>query len=498
MATDELLDLLDSALPGHPLPAAKLVKTRAAIPGHTSFRRHTSGDYAVFYVTGDRISTIQKSSIAQCEANELIPVLVAHPYRAVSTIAPLFNQLGAYVICEIGGVGRLIPPPNFLTRHVSTADSKTRVPRALIQELARSEGMPARLVADLSALADEYLVIEGLPTPHDANEEQSLLAYASKQLESIGLPTNVAAPTMLRRLESSGVVATRDHFFHSFQNYFLGLATIATFPAEWLQFRERAKLHWDIDPFHVWFLTVMWHDVGYSVQKIRGVIDAAAGFNLPEETSARVKRDVLAQARSNGSMMKLASLMYRLLHPEKAITEWAQPTTTLTSEEQAIERAIESNVDGSHGAIGALRLCSDFTAAIDRLSGGDGAIARQTMLLAAASMPFHDMWFRKAIRKECGDCKIDPRVMPFASLLAFVDSLQDDRRDIESSLAHGPVNLAINTMAPRTVAATLDPNAIDPGAVLHKIIEAWDVTVCLITNPGALVFEYPSWAQLIE
>ena len=57
-------------------------------------------------------------------------------------------------------------------------------------------------------------------------------------------------------------------------------------------------------------------------------------------------------------------------------------------------------------------------------------VVEQTVLLACCSAPFHDFHFRDCVRDTCGQCDIPTEVMPFAGLLAFVDSIQDDRRDL--------------------------------------------------------------------
>jgi hypothetical protein len=108
-------------------------------------------------------------------------------------------------------------------------------------------------------------------------------------------------------------------------------------------------------------------------------------------------------------------------------------------------------------------------------------------------MPFHDWHFRKCVREQCGTCHIPVATLPFAALLAFVDSIQEDRRDLVGlqNELHFLKRLLIE--APATVTARVDRNAIADTSVLWKLIEARDVRASLRHAPDGLAFAYPEW-----
>ena len=85
------------------------------------------------------------------------------------------------------------------------------------------------------------------------------------------------AQEALRRLEGAGWGGRRDHFFHSFQNYFFGLLAVLTLPTYFNAYQTLARLHFAVDPFHAWLLTALWHDVGYGIEKIDTVFEDVLG-----------------------------------------------------------------------------------------------------------------------------------------------------------------------------------------------------------------------------
>src|SRR5207237_944393 len=103
-------------------------------------------------------------------------------------------------------------------------------------------------------------------------------------LTQMGLdPDQIKATAMIRTLERDQMGAPRDHFFHSFQNYFLGLTAIAQLKKEFLSFKSLAKVNWNVEPADVWFLTALWHDVGYAGQKYSNLYAGAFGNQEDEE-----------------------------------------------------------------------------------------------------------------------------------------------------------------------------------------------------------------------
>jgi len=83
--------------------------------------------------------------------------------------------------------------------------------------------------------------------------------------------------------------------------------------------------------------------------------------------------------------------------------------------------------------------------------------------------------------------------MPYASLLAFVDSIQDDRRDPMGVYEEMSFLRRLSVSAPAVVSAEVDTAALQPEAILPKLVEARDVLASLEQSPDTLFFQYPHW-----
>ncbi len=130
----------------------------------------------------------------------------------------------------------------------------------------------------------------------------------------------------IRSLERAGLGGRRDHFFHSFQNYFFGLIVLASQTERFGIYKDAAHLHWQVDPFGVWFLCAMWHDVGYAHEKIESIIASAYGDHLDETAASKIRTEFVEQPKTKHGIRSVASLMGRLLDPTTARTEWTEPS----------------------------------------------------------------------------------------------------------------------------------------------------------------------------
>ena len=83
--------------------------------------------------------------------------------------------------------------------------------------------------------------------------------------------------------------------------------------------------------------------------------------------------------------------------------------------------------------------------------------------------------------------------MPFAATLAFIDSIQDDMRDIEQLNDRIRFLEKLLIRRPYDVCAKLNPDGLREEEVLWKIIEARDVLAHLQQDKDTLTFTYPQW-----
>jgi hypothetical protein len=299
---------------------------------------------------------------------------------------------------------------------------------------------------------------------------------------------------MLLTIEQGGLGSTRDHFFHSFQNYFFGLKAILELQDEFKRFRQRTKLYWDVDPFHVWFLTALWHDVGYSIQKFDQIIEMSFGEGPEDDAADILRQRFLERGVTQEALRKLSSLIAHLMKSPDVRTQWMEPhpQTKLGTHADQLRDAMCRNVMKSHGAAGALRLYCDYIDDLNTMDAGRRAILLQTVLLACASIPFHDWQFRAQVRELCGECKVHTTTLPYAALLSFVDSIQDDRRELGEIKQAVIILKQLLVRTPAVVTAEIDVAAIEDDDFLSKVIEAHDVLGLLNQTSGELLFKYPT------
>ena len=108
-------------------------------------------------------------------------------------------------------------------------------------------------------------------------------------------------------------------------------------------------------------------------------------------------------------------------------------------------------------------------------------------------MPFHDWKFRRAVRKAIGVCHMPIHTLPFAALLAFVDSIQDDRRDLQGVLDTPVILKSLACTHDGIITADVELAALDSQSILEKIIEGRDVYASLVHYEGGMRFVYPTW-----
>ena len=460
--------------------------------------RASDSNWAVYLVVGRRVSEGALQSIAMAPEKGLKPIILAPSGQELEAAAPHFMNLQSHIACYIAGQGQLIPPPVLSQRaYRRPRPSLTRVPIGLLKELVQEPGLPSPLRRRLSRLHAAYVPLARAKVSNDEKEQVVLSRYAAAVLRSMGFESaNIDAPAMIRRLETAGWGGSRDHFFHSFQNYFFGLFAIGKLHKYFQDCREVARLNFAVDPLGVWFFTALWHDVGYGIERFDAVADDILGSESAEDIGEHARVQFLKTDIVGESLRMVSTLMARLLDSGRVRSYWSIPTAKwrrLPIEGQ-IEHALVDNVmGGSHGAAGALRLYADYMSKVNRMTAAKQSTLRPTVLHSCCSIPFHDYHFRECMRQCCGGCTVPIDTMPFAGLLAFIDSIQDDRRDLAGVRQEVGFLERLFVRAPATIAANVNEKAIKQSSFLWKIVEARDVLGVLRWRPNQLAFEYPHW-----
>jgi hypothetical protein len=490
-------ELLNEALPGEQV-ATRRISGRWTTLTEQPWKRWRSGNttWAVYLVLGNRLPETTVQSLATARDLKLLTVVVASDSDALSAIAPHYPELQCHVLYRIAGRASLIAPGSPLPARRRAQQSPTRIPLALIEELEGQASLRL-LRASLARLRRGYSKLLGANDLDDDNEHTLLQRYAASIMRQAGFrATNIDAPSMIRNLESSGWGGRRDHFFHSFQNYFFGLFAISEIPERFNAYSAIAKLHWDIDPFAVWFFTALWHDVGYGLQKIGNILEGIFGADPDVNQGEQARLEYLKTPIIQDALRDISCLMVRLLNPQRARTAWLFPERgrRRTQIERQVEEALRMDVlEESHGAASSLRLYREYMPRIRKMGTENQLVPKQIILLACCSAPFHDWHFRQCVRSLCGACRVTTDSLPFAGLLAFVDSIQDDRRDLTGLRSEVNFLERLIVNAPATVTAQVNRAALNAESVLWKCVEARDVLASLSQNKQTLFFEYPNW-----
>ena len=412
-------------------------------------------------------------------------------------LSPFLRALKPHVVCQIAGMPTLLPPPSIdLSRAGKLSSPNTRIPRALLTELSTHDNIPAELRTRLKGLSEEYKTLTRRRRNNDDSEHAHLDSFGRWMLRKTGLRGQTFdVPGMIRRLEQGGWGGSRDHFFHSFQNFFFGLYAVSQLSDSFVGCQTVTKLNWDVDPFQVWFLTALWHDVGYGIQNFQNVTEDLWGRGSAEDIDIFARSQFLSESQVIEGLRVISSLMTRLLTPDDAVSTWMPPNdnSRLSAVEKQILESLKDDVaTGGHGAASALRMYSDLIPKVNRMTSAKRDKVRQTILLACSSMPFHDWRFRACLRQNMGTCLMPVHSMPFAGMLAFVDSIQDDRRNI-SGLRSEVLFLERLLVRTQTVSAKVNPAALSPADVLWKVVESRDVLSSMSQHDGSINFRYPDW-----
>ena len=494
-----LADLLNEALPGQE------IGTRGKRPARSDelpempwkFWRTTDHTWAVYVAVGKKLSQAAIDSLHQAPTLGFRPVILAQDGDQIKVAAQHFQSVPVDVVCEVAGTGQLIRPTPPVAAAGARRTSAWRIDRRLIGNLVQHANAPRYLRNYLETLCNSYRDIADIRRDRDGKEYDLLHAYGEKVLKKMEFTADVlSGAEMIRRIEQIGWGGARDHFFHSFQNYFFGLYAVLELEQHFNNYRDTAQLQWQVDPFHLWFLIALWHDVGYGIEKFPTMTDDIFGEDEDGESASRTVEDFLYRPIIQEALTNISCLMWHMTQPGRARTAWLPPRADyqLSRNEKRLRESLIHNVlGGSHGSASALRLYGECMPKLRRRGPAQRLLLEQTVLLACCSMPYHDWHFRKCVREECGTCQIPVATLPFAALLAFVDSIQDDRRDLAGLQNELYFLERLLVDAPATVTARVDRNAVPDTSVLWKLIEARDVTASLRNHDNGLTFTYPEW-----
>ncbi|MGB2800250.1 MAG: hypothetical protein WBC82_10480 [Dehalococcoidia bacterium] len=419
--------------------------------------------------------------------------------RDPDIIASACAEKGIALIAKTGPTYQLVNTViTFPTSKV--IERRLRIPLRLIERTKQLELLEPSTRGVLRNLACEHNSLCSTEVDVQTNEEALVKSTFSELLGLQPLLTPTERPAdMMRMVEKvcqhSGF---QDHYFHTLQNLLLGSIVINECRGHFVDFLQSFfGTNYNLLPEHIWVLTAIFHDVGYCIERkdefdgevtgVRGDMDFSTGAPSGISDATQVMINNIYLMDSEGHARNQMVHLFDYLNASAPQGAWQRnPRHT---DEHPFRGAIEDNfMSARHGAHSAFRLLREvFPLPSTPSDATERECAIVCAFLAAISIPFHDRAFRAALRK-VGISSIATSRFPFAALLAFIDSIQDDRRepDVPDPSKDILEGLEVHEMK---VTASLDLTRLTDGQILKKRREAADIAAFF--SQDGLSYEFP-------
>lgn len=307
-----------------------------------------------------------------------------------------------------------------------------KIPRYIINKLTELENIDNNYQEILKNFSREYLMYGP-----DLNREKNLIGDTLHNLlENTEMSNAISAFDNLRVFESLIGKSNRDHYFHSFQIFLLGIIIIDKLYSIFVECYK--KIFPNSQSFSielVWLLTSVFHDIGYPAQNIGSVVNEI--INVEDElndVTELIDEHIWEDMRYNQNVIQFISLFHYLLRNENNTTDWCGEIYNTKPEKDSLYKIIRQNCKRGHGLYSAfifLVLVYDQIGNITNIDQRN--FITKHIYLAAISISLHDIGFRNSL-EEKHIKNINISRFPFAGLLMYLDSLQEDRRNNENDI----------------------------------------------------------------
>jgi len=365
--------------------------------------------------------------------------------QVAGDVAADCQKMGAGLLMETENEVYEVFRSNYcLPRQYRSGEETGHIPKWLYEGVASNQYLSPYLARTFRAFAKQYKQATNGNTIAYIRECDLLAGFARRFARGDRrLLFPLGQLDILREYELSGAKkGGRDHFFHTFNNLFLGfyilgllskgrkhLAEVDRFISD--SKKPRSLRAWEV----LWFLTCLFHDPAYIAEDPWGAFrfvygaeeDASArDSSIPGEWAREIPNlweTVFAQTRKD----------LRALY-NRTVRKWLPPTLKKKKDKDFFDASLRAvYFDGrrtSHSVISAFKLIhSCRPLGVPQSTLPDKEIARTSSVIAALCMLFHDQRTREMLERD-GIGPIAFEKLPYAATLMFVDCLQDDRRDI--------------------------------------------------------------------
>jgi hypothetical protein len=368
---------------------------------------------------------------------------------------------------EVNSICYLVFPWEFVVPSSCNLDQEEtgHIPRWLIDALAASARFSPFMQDCLRSLKARYVPATSRKKLNYEKECDLLIGFAkaiAKGNRKLYFPLgqlDLLREWELRRANPKA----RDHFFHTFNNFFLGLYILSNVT------RDGEELS-DVDSFistkkksgklatweALWVLTCLFHDPGYVAESYWGTFRFSYGFTeneaLEEDEIPKAAAEHIRNAWETEFAKPRADLVDLY---DRTIRKWVPPSQRKSKHvfDGAMQEVYFDGRSCSHSLVSGLKLIK-YCSQSNVPSSHDPDESVKAANIAALSMMFHDPRCRGILLAQ-GIEPIPFGKLPYATLLMFVDSIQDDRRSIERSRfkQHGVLShLAIDEANKRVTA----------------------------------------------
>lgn len=383
-----------------------------------------------------------------------VTVLAVHTptvvgYKNASKVAEQCISLGYGLAVESVDGCFLVFPPAYQKPTASSSKKEIgHVPSWIRAELLEANNLSDHLRKAVSKLNKRYEKATKQNHISYEDECQALMEFAhAVRRGDTRLFCPVDLLTVLKEFEhAGGNPGARDHFFHTFNNLFLGLLILNTlaiarkhtvipdrFIAPTRREPQPALKLWE----SLWALTCLFHDPGYMGENFWQTFAVAIGADARVEDDVATPDPVITRINNAWESEFLEARNYLIGLFKRVAGLWklsgfggGNPADRF---DPALRRAYFNGRKCGHSLVSGLNLIKRCrkTKAVPA-KNYDEEKALKACVIAALSMMFHDQHSRHTlVVNEVPPISFED--LPYATTLMFADALQDDRRDITVS-----------------------------------------------------------------
>lgn len=372
-------------------------------------------------------------------------------YKNAGKVAEQCIKLGYGLAVEsMDGCFMVFPPSYKIPASRRCAKEVGHVPSWLRHSLLDAGNLSDHVRRALSRLNKGYEKAAAQNHISYDDECQLLMAFAHALRKG---DTRLFCPvdllTVLKEFEhAGGNPGARDHFFHTFNNLFLGLLILNILAASRkhnaIPDRFIAPTRNQPQPVlklweSLWALTCLFHDPGYMGENYLStfaVLGLGADVKVDEEDT--MPDPVVARINNvwDSELLEAQNDLVALFSRVAGLWELSGSvgSTPVQKFKPALRRAYFDGQKCGHSLVSGLTLikrCRKSKAVPAR--NYDSEKALKACVIAALSMMFHDSHSRSTlVENEVPPISFED--LPYATTLMFADALQDDRRDITASV----------------------------------------------------------------